>query len=68
MRTTFPSSVSSSLDNHLKEFNENTDDSILYFENFNDKEKEEAYFRDMSSDSHEMVIEKSKDERFAKVN
>ena len=68
MCTTLPSSISSSLGNNLKENNENIDDSTLYFENISDKEKEEAYFRDISSDSHEIVIEKSKDERFAKVN
>ena len=68
MCTTLPSSISSSLGNNLKEYNENIDDSTLYFENISDKEKEEAYFRDISSDSHEIVIEKSKNERFAKVN
>jgi hypothetical protein len=67
MCTTLASSISS-LGNNLKEYNDKLDDSTLYFENITDKEKEEAYFRDISSDSHEIVIEKSKDERFAKVN
>ena len=53
---------------NLKEYNENNEDSTLYLDNISDKQKEEAYFRDISSDSHEIVIEKSKDERFAKVN
>ena len=67
MCTTLASSISS-LGNNLKEYNDKLDDSTLYFENITDKEKEENYFRDISSDSHEIVIEKSKDERFAKVN
>ena len=67
MCTTLASSISS-LGNNLKEYNDKLDDSTLYFENITDKEKEENYFRDISSDSHEIVIEKSKDERFSKVN
>ena len=67
MCTTLASSISS-LGNNLKEYNDKLDDSTLYFENITDKEKEENYFRDISSDSHEIVIEKSKNERFAKVN
>jgi len=67
MCTTLASSISS-LGNNLKEYNDKLDDLTLYFENITDKEKEENYFRDISSDSHEIVIEKSKDERFAKVN
>ena len=68
MSTNFASSISS-LGNHLKENNENIDDSTLYLENLceKEKEKEEAYFRDTSSDFQEAVLEKSKDERFAKV-
>ena len=68
MCTKVASSISSSLVDNLKEYNENNEDSTLYFDNISDKQKEEAYFRDISSDSNEIVIEKSKDERFSKVN
>ena len=67
MSTNFASSISS-FGNHLKESNDNIDDSSLYLENAGDKEKEEAYFRNISSDFQEAVLEKSKDERFVKVN
>lgn len=67
MCTTLASSQSSSIRNNIKENNENLDDSMLYSENCNDNEKEEAYFRYISSDSQELVLEKSKDGRFAKV-
>ena len=66
MSTNIASSISS-FGNHLKESNDNIDDSSLYLENAGDKEKEEAYFRNISSDFQEAVLEKSKDERFAKV-
>jgi len=65
MCTTHPSSISSSM-NNLKDYQENDVDSLSYFENISDKEKEEAFFN-MDSDSHDNVIEKSKDELFGKV-
>ena len=68
MCTKVASSISSSLVDNLKEYNENNEDSTFYLDNISDKQKEETYFRDISSDSNEIVIEKSKDERFAKVN
>ena len=62
---TLPSSISS---NNLKELIENNnDDSVSYFENNSDIEKEESFFRGTSSEIHETILEKSKDERFAKV-
>ena len=71
MCTTLASSASSSLGNNIKENNESIEDSILNLENIvnkqKEKEKEEDYFKDTSSDFHEMILEKSKDERFAKV-
>ena len=71
MCTTLASSASSSLGNNIKENNETIEDSILNLENIvnkqKEKEKEEDYFKDTSSDFHEMILEKSKDERFAKV-
>ena len=69
MCTTLASSASSSLGNNIKENNESIEDSILNLENIvhKQKEKEEDYFKDTSSDFHEMILEKSKDERFAKV-
>ena len=65
MCTTHPSSISSSM-NNLKEYQENDIDSLSYFENTSDKEKEEAFFN-LDSDSHDNVIEKSKDELYGKV-
>ena len=65
MCTTNPSSISSSM-NNLKDYQENDIDSLSYFENTSDKEKEEAFFN-MDSDSHDNVIEKSKDEHDGKV-
>lgn len=65
MCTTHPSSISSSM-NNLKDYQENDIDSLSYFENTSDKEKEEAFFN-MDSDSHDNVIEKSKDEHYGKV-
>jgi len=65
MCTTHPSSISSSM-NNLKDYQENDVDSLSYFENTSDKDKEEAFFN-TDSDSHDNVIEKSKDEHFGKV-
>ena len=67
MSITLASSKSTSLVINMKKNDEIIEDSIIYFDNISDKEKEEAYFRDLSSDSQEEVLEKSKDERFAKV-
>jgi len=71
MCTTLASSASSSLGNNIKENNEIIEDSILNLENIvnkqKEKEKEEDYFKDTTSDFHETILEKSKDERFAKV-
>ena len=67
MCTTHPSSKSSSMGNNLKEYVENDNDSLSYFEGGSDKEKEENFFKEMDSDSHDNVIEKSKDEHFGKV-
>ncbi len=61
---TLPSSISS---NNLKEYIENNDDSISYFESKSDKEKDDIFFREASISFHEMILEKSKDERFSKV-
>ena len=69
MCTTLASSASSSLGNNVKECNENIEDSILNLDNIinEQKEKEEDYFKESNSDFHEIILEKSKDERFAKV-
>ena len=71
MCTTLASSASSSLGTNVKECNENIDDSILTLDNIikkqKEKEKEEDYFKESNSDFQEMILEKSKDERFAKV-
>ena len=68
MCTTLASSASSSLGTNVKECNENIDDSILNLDNIIKKEKqEEYYFKESNSDFQEMILEKSKDERFAKV-
>ena len=61
---TLPSSISS---NTLKEYIENNDDSISYFESKSDKEKDGIFFREASISFHETILEKSKDERFSKV-
>ena len=66
MCTTHPSSISSSM-NNLKDCQENDVDSLSYFDNGSDKEKEENFFEDLDSDFHNDVIEKSKDEHFGKV-
>ena len=66
MCTTHPSSISSSM-NNLKDCQENDVDSLSYFDNGSDKEKEENFFEDLDSDFHDDVIEKSKDEHFGKV-
>ena len=69
MCTTHASSDSSSLGNTLKENNEAIEDTILNIENITNKQKEEEdYFKEnINSDFNEMILEKSKDERFAKV-
>ena len=67
MCTTLASSASSSLGTNAKECNENIEDSILNLDNIINKQKEEDYFKESNSDFHEMILEKSKDERFAKV-
>lgn len=69
MCTTLASSDSSSLGNNLKENNEAIEDTILNIENIINKQKEEEdYFKEnINSDFSEMILEKSKDERFAKV-
>jgi hypothetical protein len=61
---TLPSSISS---NNLKEYIENNDDSISYFETKSDKEKDDIFLREASISFHETILEKSKDERFSKV-
>ena len=67
MCTTHTSSKTSSI-NNLKDYQENEIDSLSYFDNASDKEKdEENFFKDLDSDSHDNVIEKSKDEHFGKV-
>jgi hypothetical protein len=53
--------------NNLKDCQENDVDSLSYFDNGSDKEKEETFFKDLDSDFHDDVIEKSKDEHFGKV-
>ena len=67
MCTTHPSSISSSKSNKLKEGLDNDNDSLSYFDNESDKEKEDTFFKEMDSDSPENIIEKSKDEHFGKV-
>jgi hypothetical protein len=53
--------------NNLKDCQENDVDSLSYFDNGSDKEKEkeETFFKDL--DFHDDIIEKSKDEHFGKV-
>lgn len=67
MCTTHPSSITSSAGNNFKDYIDNDNDSLSYFDNGSDKEKEENYFKDLDSDSHENVIEKTKDGHFGKV-
>ena len=67
MCTTHPSSISSSKSNNIKDALENDNDSLSYFDNGSDKEKEDMFFKEMDSDSPENIIEKSKDEHFGKV-
>lgn len=64
MCTTHPSSLSSSMDDKLQEIIDNNDDSISLE---NGSEKEELYFQDFDSDSHDNIIEKTKDGHFGKV-
>jgi hypothetical protein len=65
MCTTHPSSKSSSFGLNQKEYVENDNDSLSYFENPSDKEKEENFFKELDSD--ENIIDKSKDGQFGKV-
>ena len=67
MCTTHPSSISSSKSNNIKEALENDNDSLSYFDNGSDQEKEDIFFKEMDSDSPENIIEKSKDEHYGKV-
>lgn len=67
MCTTHPSSVSSSLGVNLKDSGENDIDSLSYFDNASDKEKEENYFKELDSDFRDNIIEKSKDGYYGKV-
>ena len=46
---------------------QNDNDSLSYFENQSDIEKEENFFKELDSDSHENIIDKSKDGQFGKV-
>ena len=68
MCTTHPSSISSSNGFNQKEYVENDNDSLSYFDNASDKEKEENFFKELDSDSPENIIEKSKDGQVGKVN
>jgi len=52
----------------LKEYIENNDDSISYFESKSDKEKDDIFLREASISFHETILEKSKDERFSKFD
>ena len=67
MYTTHPSSVSSSLGFNLKDSGENDIDSLSYFDNISDKEKEENYFKELDSDFHDNIVEKSEDGYYGKV-
>jgi hypothetical protein len=58
------STKSSSLGNIY--FVDNDNDS-LSFDNGSDKEKEENFFKEIDSDSHDNIIERSKDEHYGKV-
>ena len=68
MCTTHPSSISSSVGFNQKDYVENDNDSLSYFDNASDKEKEENFFKELDSDSPENIIERSKDGQFGKVN
>ena len=67
MCTTHQSSISSSNGINLKEVIANDNDSLSYSDNGSDKENEETFFKDIDSDSHDNLIEKSKDEHYGKV-
>ena len=60
------STKSSSLGNIYFVDNDNDNDSLT-FENGSDKEKEENFFKEIDSDSHDNIIERSKDEHYGKV-
>ena len=68
MCTTHPSSISSSIGFNQKDYVENDNDSLSYFDNASDNEKEENFFKELDSDLHENILEKSKDGQFGKVN
>ena len=68
MCTTHPSSISSSVGFNQKDYVENDNDSLSYFDNASDKEKEENFFKELDSDSPENIVERSKDGQFGKVN
>ena len=68
MAIAHPSSISSSIGFNQKDYVENDNDSLSYFENQSDIEKEENFFKELDSDSPENIIEKSKDGQFGKVN
>ena len=62
------STKSSSLGNIYFVDNDNDNDNdSLTFENGSDKEKEENFFKEIDSDSHDNIIERSKDEHYGKV-
>ena len=67
MCTTHPSSISSSNGITLKDLGENDIDSLSYFDNPSDEEKEEYFFKELDSDPHDNIVEKSKDGHFGKV-
>ena len=68
MCTTHPSSISSSVGFNQKDYVENDNDSLSYFDNASDKEKEENFFKELDLDSPENIVEKSKDGQFGRVN
>ena len=68
MCTTHPSSISSSIGFNQKDYVENDNESLSYFDNASDKEREENFFKEFDSDTLENIIDKSKDGQFGKVN
>ena len=64
MSTTKQSSLYSSIDDNIQYFIDN-DESLSNFENTS--EKEDLYFQGQDSDSHENIIEITKDTHFGKV-
>ena len=61
------SSRSLSVGNSLIDYIENDYDSLSFPQDGSDKEKELSFLKDMDSNSHENIIEKSKDGNFGKV-